>query len=259
MAQKNIAIVTGASSGLGKEFVRLLRIDENVQEIWCIARNQEKLAHLKQEFGDKIRTFSMDLSDKAEILDFAPVLERERPEIRYLVNNAGYAKFCSYADLSVAQSINLIDLNCSGLVAMGLVCLPYMHPGSRLINIASQASFQPLPYQNIYSATKAFVRNYSRALHVELNSRGISVTAVCPGWIDTALYERANIGAKKATKRFYGMVSPDKVAYRALQDARKGKDISVYSGYVKFCHVIAKLLPQRWMMKIWLKQQGLSQ
>lgn len=125
------------------------------------------------------------------------------------------------------------------------------------INIASQASFQPLPYQNIYASTKAFVRNYSRALNVELKDKGICVTAVCPGWIDTELYTRANIGAKKIIQNFTSMVTADCVAEKALQDVKRGKDISVYSTYVKMAHLVAKVLPQRAMMKVWLWQQNL--
>lgn len=70
--------------------------------------------------------------------------------------------------------------------------------GSHILNIASQASFQPLPYQNIYSSTKAFVRNYTRALNVELREKGITATAVCPGWMKTGLYDRGIIDAKKS-------------------------------------------------------------
>jgi len=92
----------------------------------------------------------------------------------------------------------MIDLNISGVVAMGLVCIPHMKKGSHILNIASQASFQPLPYQNIYSSTKAFVRNYTRALNVELREKGITATAVCPGWMKTGLYDRGIIDAKKS-------------------------------------------------------------
>ena len=152
----------------------------------------------------------------------------------------------------------MIDLNINGLVAMGLVCIPYMKKGSHLINIASQASFQPLPYQNLYSSTKAFVRNYTRALNVELRDRGITATAVCPGWMKTDLIDIGLIGADKATNRFRMMVTPDVVAEKAIRDADHNKDISVYSLYVKTAHAFAKLLPQRLMMKIWLIQQHLS-
>lgn len=256
MAQKVIAVVTGASSGLGKEFVKRMT-KEKVHEIWAIARNEQKLVEMKKQLGKRVRCFSLDLSDRNSIKKFEKLVETERPAIRYLVNNAGYDKFCSYEDLSIDQSINMIDLNCSGVVAMGLACLPYMRRGSHIINIASQASFQPLPYQNIYASTKAFVRNYSRALNVELKERGICVTAVCPGWIDTGLFDRANIGAKKTIQNFTGMVSADCVAKKAMEDAKRGRDISVYSAYVKTAHVLAKVLPQRAMMKVWLWQQGM--
>lgn len=258
MNKKNIAIVTGASSGLGKEFVRLLNGDNSMDEIWAIARNKEKLVKLTTEFGNKVKTFSMDLSDMENIKSFENIIKEQNANIRMLINNAGYAKFCSYNDLNVDESVAMIDLNICGVVAMGLVCIPHMTKGSRIINIASQASFQPLPYQNIYSSTKSFVRNYSRALNVELKDKGITVTAVCPGWMETALFDRATIGAKRATNNFTGIVTPDKVAEKALNDANKGKDISVYGIYTKFTHLLSKILPQRMIMKIWLNQQKIK-
>lgn len=184
--------------------------------------------------------YPMDLSSLENIKTFGENPSLKNCNIRYLINNAGFAKFCSYDDISIDESINMIDLNISGVVAMGLVCIPHMKKGSHILNIASQASFQPLPYQNIYSSTKAFVRNYTRALNVELREKGITATAVCPGWMKTGLYDRGIIDAKKA-----------------LADAEHGKDMSIYSSYVKTCHTIAKLLPQKTMMKLWLIQQRL--
>lgn len=254
---KTIAIITGASSGLGKEFVKLFLKEPEIDEIWAIARDKQKLQKLRQEAGGKIIIYSLDLSRAASIAEFETVLKDAKPTIKYLVNSAGYAKFCAYKDLSIQETVNMIDLNCSAVVSMSLASIPYMAAGSHIINIASQASFQPLPYQNVYSSTKAFVRNYSRALNVELKGTGISVIAVCPGWMRTALYDRAKIGADKATNNFVGMVMPDKVAIKALRDAKRNKDISVYGIYTKAAHFIAKILPQRVMMKIWLKQQNL--
>lgn len=149
----------------------------------------------------------------------------------------------------------MIDVNCCAPVALTLLALPYMRRGSHILNISSQASFQPLPYQNVYSSTKAFLRNYTRALNVELKEKGISATAVCPGWMRTALYQRAKIGAEKTVNNFFGMVMPDKVAKKALLDAKKNRDMSVYSIYTKVCHVAAKVLPQKTVMKIWMMQQ----
>ena len=255
---KKIAIITGASTGLGREFVRILKEKKDIDEVWAIARHRDKLDKLRRQMGAKVIPISLDLSRSALIEEFGHRLAQSSVEIRYLVNNAGYAKFCSYGDLSVADSLNMIDLNIGGVVAMGLTCIPYMPAGSHIINIASQAAFQPLPYQNLYSSTKAFVRNYTRALHVELKDRGISATAVCPGWLKTDLYDRANIGAMKATSNFFGMTTPDKIARKAVADADKGKDLSIYGLYVNFCHIGAKLLPQRAVIKIWLRQQRID-
>ena len=255
---KKIAIITGASTGLGREFVRILKDRKEIDEIWSVARHRNKLDKLRRQMGTKIIPISLDLSDAAQIKELGQRLAQSSAEVRYLINNASYAKFCSYGDLSIADSLNMIDLNISGVVAMGLICIPYMPAGSHIINIASQAAFQPLPYQNLYSSTKAFVRNYTRALHVELKDRGITATAVCPGWLKTDLYERANIGAAKATRNFFGMTAPDKVARKAVADADKGKDLSIYGLYVNFCHIGAKLLPQQAVMKIWLRQQRID-
>lgn len=255
MRKKSIAIITGANGGLGKEFVKLLLKEEGISEIWAIARNMEKLNQLSNEFGDKIRTFSMDLSNRASFAEIEKELNANDAAVKYLVNNAGFAKFCSYDDIGIDESLNMIDLNIGAVVAAGLTCIPYMEKNSHIINIASQASFFPLPYQNIYSSTKAFVRNYTRALNIELKDKGISATAICPGWMKTGLFDRGLIGAEKGTNNFSGMVTPDVVAAKALKDAKKGKDISVYGLYVKSTHLLSKLIPQRMMMKIWLSQQ----
>ena len=185
-------------------------------------------------------------------------MEKEDINIKLLINNAGVAKFCSYDDISIDESLNMINLNVSGVVTMGLVCIPFMKKNSHIINIASQAAFQPVPYQNIYSATKSFVKNYSRALNIELKEKGINVTAVCPGWIKTNLYDRGCINAKKGTTKFSHMVTTDVVAKKALKDAYNNKDISVYGLYVNGCRFLAKILPEKLVMKIWLMMQGIK-
>lgn len=212
---KNIAIITGATGGFGREFVKLLLKKNNIDEIWAMARNNDKLLNLISEFGDKIKIFSYDLSDLNCIKIFQTKLSDDI-KIKYLINNAGYAKFCSFDDLDIDESLNMINLNISSVVAMGLVCIPYMEKGSRIINISSQSSFLPLPYLNLYSATKVFVRHYSRALSVELKNKNITVTTVCPGWMKTNLYNAAKVdNAKKVVNSFDGITTPDKVAKKA--------------------------------------------
>ncbi len=256
--KKNIAIVTGASGGFGKEFVRLLVNDNSIDEIYALSRSDEKLTALKQELGDKIKPYIIDLSVSEKIKEFGKYIETQNATVKILINNAGFAKFCSYDDISIDESLNMINLNISGVVAMGLTCIPFMEEGSHILNIASQAAFQPVPYQNIYSATKSFVKNYSQALNIELKDKGIKVTAVCPGWMKTNLYDRGCIGAKKGTKRFMCMVSPEKAAKQALKDAYNNKDISIYGWHVKLCALITRFLPEKIIMKCWLIQQGIK-
>ncbi len=256
--KRKIAIVTGASGGFGKEFVRLLAAKDGLDEIWTIARGEENLNRLRDEFGDIIKVIPMDLTDRNNYKIIADMLKENNVRVRYLINCAGFAKFCAYGDIDTDVSLNMIDLNVGAAVALCLVCLPFMERGDRIINISSQASFQPLPFQNIYGATKVFLRHYTRALNVELEDRGITAIAVCPGWMSTGLYERACIGAKRGTNKFVDMHEPDVVAQKAVKDADAGKSMSVYGLYTKFTHVASKILPQSLVMKLWLLQQKIN-
>lgn len=257
MDKKRIAIITGASGGLGREFVRELNPDINLDEIYVLGRNEDRLNSLATEFGNKIKPYIIDLSDRNQIKEFEKYLKEQDVDIKILINNAGYAKFCSYDDISVEQSLDMIDVNVSAIVVLSLVCIPYMQKGSHIINISSQAGFQPLPYMNIYASSKAFVKNYSQALNVELKSRGITVTAVCPGWIKTPFFDRAKVNAPNSPRHFWFTVTPDVVAKKALNDAYKGKDTSVYGLYVNICRILTKILPEKVIMKFWLWQQGI--
>lgn len=248
--EKRIAIVTGASGGIGKAFTKRM-LQEEVDEIWAIARNQEKLIALKEELGNKIVTISKDLTKSTEIRSIGEMLEDQKPVIVYLINNAGIAKMGSYQDFTLEEVEATVRINCSAPVVLSTLCIPYMRSGSRILNISSASSFQPLPYLNLYAATKAFERSYSRSLNVELKGTGITSTAVCPSWVDTDLLMKECNGEKI---KFTGLVSSDRVAMTALKDARRGKDMSVCTLYVKCMHVTAKLLPQKMVMNTWVRK-----
>lgn len=248
--EKRIAVITGASGGIGKEFVKLI-LQDKVDEIWTIARSMERLTTLKKEFGVKIVPISIDLSRKEEILSLGEMLEDQNPVIAYLVNNAGLAKMGSYQDFTLEEVETTVSVNCTAFAILCTLCLPYMRRGSRILNISSASSFQPLPYLNLYAATKAFERSYSRALNVELRGTGITSTAVCPSWVDTDLLTKELNG--KLIK-FPGIVSPERVARTALRDAKRGRDMSVCSLYVKGLHVLLKLFPQKAVMNTWVRK-----
>ncbi len=246
--EKRIAIITGASGGIGKEFTKLM-LQEEVDEIWAIARNQEKLTALRNELGDKIITVPKDLSKSTELFSVGELLKNQKPVIAYLINNAGLAKMGSYQKFTVEEIKDTININCCALAVLCTLCIPYMVEGSRILNISSASSFQPLPYLNLYAATKVFEKTYSRSLNVELKGTGITSTAVCPSWVDTDLLMK-EVNGKRI--KFPGIVTPDRVAVKALRDAKKGKDMSVCTFYVKYMHMLTKLFPQKVIMNTWV-------
>lgn len=249
---KKIAILTGATGGLGREFLKQI-LNEEIDEVWAIARNGQRLSELHEQYGEKVVPISIDLSEMQEIEQIRHLLDEKKPQVTYLINNAGLAKMGKYNDFSIEEIDKTINVNCKAPVMLAQICIPYMRKGSRILNISSASAFQPNPYINLYAASKAFERSYSRALNVELNGTGITSTAVCPGWIDTELLQK-EINGKKV--KFPGLVTPDRVAKQAIKDAKKGKDMSVCSLYIKCQHMNVKLLPQRWVMKIWMAGIG---
>lgn len=244
-----IAIVTGASGGMGKEFVQKF-VEEPLDEIWVVGRSEQRLLALKDKYGVKIIPVCKDLTRNEDLLAFSDLLTERNSSVQWLVNNAGIAKMAPSQEFSFSEIEQTIDLNCKVPVALINICIPFMEEGARILNISSASAFQPVPYINLYAATKAFERSYSRALNAELKPYGITVTAVCPSWVDTEMLTK-NIDGKKV--RFPGIVAPEKVARKALKDAKKGKDMSICSFYVKCQHLNVKLLPNKLTMKIWLQ------
>lgn len=249
---KKIAILTGATGGLGREFLKQI-LNEEIDEVWAIARNEQKLSELRKEYGERVIPIPIDLSEMQGIEQIKNVLDEKKPQVVYLINNAGLAKMGKYNDFDIEEIDKTINVNCKAPVMLAQICIPYMEKGSKILNISSASAFQPNPYINLYAASKVFERSYSRALNVELNGTDITSTAVCPGWIDTELLQK-EINGKKV--RFPGLVTPDRVVKQAIKDAKKGKDMSVCSLYVKCQHINVKLLPQRLVMKIWMAGIG---
>ncbi len=244
---KRVAIITGATGGIGSEFVRqILRYD--LDEVWAIGRNETKLKELCNTYGEKIIAVTADLSEISGIERIERMLSEQKPEVCFLINNAGIAKMAACREFSGEEIIRTIDVNCKAPVLLCNICIPYMKSGSNILNIASASAFQPNPYINLYAASKAFERNYSRALNVELEGTGITVTAVCPGWVDTELLPK-KINGKKV--KYPGMVTAERVVRTAFIDAEKKRDMSVCSLFVKCQHMNVKFMPQRLVMKIW--------
>lgn len=254
---KKIAIITGASSGMGRDFVHQLDRDEKFDEIWVIARRAERLEALRSEIRASLRTLPMDLTDPDSFTRYQSLLEADKPDVAVLVNASGYGKFARHDEVSLDETLGMIDLNCRALVAITELTLPYMQKGGRVYQLGSLSSFQPVPYINVYAASKAFVLSYSRALNVELKPRGIRVMAVCPGWVRTDFFDRAETQEKKTITYFNRIYESADVVKLALRDMKRGKDVSILGLPVRNQVRAVKLLPHKLIMAIWMKQQGL--
>lgn len=244
-----IAVVTGASSGLGREFaIQVARKYSKMDEIWVIARRKERLQELKDEIRIPVRLFAMDVTSREDMSEFKAYLEESRPDIKMLVNCAGYGKIGRFDELDLDEQCGMIDVNCKGLTMFTGLCLPYISDHSRIINVASAAAFSPQPGFNVYAATKAYVLSYSRALNCELRSRKITVTAVCPGPVDTEFFDIA--GEKDEGIPKLKRAEASKIVEKAIKDAAMGDEMSVYGATMKLAAGVAKILPHKLVMSI---------
>ena len=255
----NIAVITGASAGMGREFVLQLAGKEPFDEIWVLARRADRLEALRTECAIPLRVLALDLADPEALSRYRACLAAEQPSVRVLVNCAGYGKFGACETIPADEQLGMIDLNCRALTAVTMETLPYMTQGSKIVMVDSLSAFQPVPYMAVYGATKAYVLSYSRALNAELAPRGIRVMAVSPGWVKTDFFDRAEADRTKPVVSYMNVLwEPADVVKTAIRDLyHSKKDVSIHGFPVKAQVLGVKLLPHKLIMKIWMKQQGL--
>ncbi|MCD7859649.1 MAG: SDR family NAD(P)-dependent oxidoreductase [Firmicutes bacterium] len=250
-----IAVVTGASSGMGREFVKQLGEYVQVDEIWAIARRAEALESLKREVATPVRPILLDLTQEDSFADYEKLLAGENPEIALLVNAAGFGKFGDFDNISVQEDCRMIDLNCKALLVMTRLSLPYMPRGSHILELDSLSAFQPVPYITTYGATKAFVLSYSRALNQELKERGIRVMTMNPGWVKTEFFNHA-FQTNNRVQYFDILYEAADVVKTGLRDLyRSKKDMSIHGAPVRRQVRLVKLLPHSLVMRVWMNQQ----
>jgi len=258
---KKICVITGASSGIGKEFFKEIAEDKSFSfdEYWVIARTASRLEELKDLTNTPVRVIALDLSKESSFEEYKKLLEEESPRVSLLVNCSGYGKFDSTMKVGYDVSMNMIDLNVKATVAMDMLSLEHMQEGDGIINIASVAGYQPIPYINVYGSSKAFVLNFTRALSEEVKHRGIRVMAVCPFWTKTEFFDRAIKPDEDAVvKKYIAMYEPRQIVGRAIADYKKGKSVSLFGFKTKMQLLAVKLVPVSMVMKVWKNQQKLK-
>ena len=251
-----IAVITGASSGMGRELAIQISQKESFDEIWVIARREDALQNLKESIKTKVRPVPLDLAKQESFEEYKTLLEKEKPDVAFLANVAGFGKFGRYDQIALKDCMDMIDLNCKALVAMTQLTLPYMKRGSRILQLDSLSAFQPVPYINVYGSTKSFVLSYSRALNRELKTEGIRVMSVNPGWVKTEFFNHATASSNDAVTYYNVMYEAKDVIKTAIRDLyHTKKDVSIHGLPVKLQVFAVKLLPHKLIMNIWMKQQ----
>ncbi len=247
----NIAVITGASSGLGKEFA--LTLDRGlmcVDEFWLIARRRDRLEELASRLDHAARILPLDLTLDEDRRSFDELLHRERPVIRMLINCSGYGIMGLFSRLPLKEQSGMIELNCLALTELTYSCLPFMKKKSRIIQLASSAAFLPQPDFAVYAASKSYVLSFSRALREELRERQIYVTAVCPGPVRTEFFDLAERRGTTLAIKKYTMVEADRVVRDALRASARRRELSVCSLPIRAFRFLAAAVPHSVLLRI---------
>lgn len=250
-----IAVITGASSGMGREFARQIsRCYPWLDELWLLGRNRQRLEAVKEtlEMEDlprkmRIRLIPCDLGTRAGRDVVQGWLMKECPAIKLLVNAAGTGVIGRIGRLPVTEQTETVRVNCEALTAVTCMCLPYLKKGSHIIQMASAAAFFPQPGFAVYAASKSYVLSFSLALRREMADQGVTVTAVCPGPVDTPFFGHAETYEKRPAYKQKAMADPKKVVRQAIEDAAVGRSMSIYGAPAKALAAACRLLPQSFL------------
>ena len=250
---KPTALVTGASSGIGEALAGLFAAAGH--DLVLVARSADKLkalaAALSARHGVKVRVEPADLSKPGAAETLATRLKRARVPVDVLVNNAGVLTQGRFAAMGAASHQQMIDLNISGLTAMLSAFVPPMvaRGTGRVLNVASIASFQPVPSLATYAASKAYVLSLTESLSEELRGSGVSITALCPGITATGMLDQA-LDANPQVSRIPGFLIGDvtDVARQGFDACLKGEVICV-PGVVNQAAMLASRSTPKWLLR----------
>jgi short-subunit dehydrogenase len=247
---REVALVTGASSGIGLEITKILA-SQNYDLVIC-ARREKELQKLAEEITRKhtvnCKVIVADLTTKEGV----DLLVKDSGEVDILVNNAGFGILGEHLDMQLGRQLEMIELNIHALTRLSheFGNLMVKKGKGRIMNVASIASYISGPSFAVYCATKAYVLSYSRALYKELKNKGVTVTALCPGYVTTGFQEVAGMELSKMEK--LTSVPVKKVAEIAVKSMHKGKR-EVMPGIVnKPLPLVTKITPM-WLHLIIVK------
>jgi hypothetical protein len=233
----NTALITGASSGIGAAFAKELAARK--YDLVLVARSQDKLEALAQQVEQehKIHTevIVKDLTLPSAAQELFDVVCQKGLAIDLLINNAGFGDYGAFAERNLAKQTQMIQLNVIALMELTHLFLAGMRQrrSGKIINVASIAAYQPLPYLSVYGATKAFVLSFTEAIWAENKDSGIKILALCPGPTESQFFEVAEFPqsfAGKDPKNYQGYTPAEEVVKEALKALEKNQPALVTGG-----------------------------
>ena len=249
---KNVALITGASSGIGKELARIHASRKN--DLVIVARRKEELEKLKSELEHDhsvmVKIIEKDLSQPYAAKEIYDELNNEGITIEYLMNNAGFGGHGKFHERPIDKDMSMIDVNVKALVSLTRLFLPGMleRNRGRILNVSSTAGFIPGPYQSVYYATKAFVNSFSQAVAEEVRHKKITVTALCPGLVRTEFIEISGMNNLKYPMKGKSAYSVARYGYKKML---RGRDIVINEFRLRIAlKYLLGFMPRRLVLKI---------
>jgi short-subunit dehydrogenase len=248
MGERPVALVTGASMGLGAEFARLLASEG--YDLVLTARNADRLAMLQKELenlhGITAHVLIADLTDPRAPQALHDHVRKAGIGVDVLVNNAGFGMYGKFHESDLQTELDMVQVNIIALMHLTKLSARDMvaRRSGRIVNVASTAAFQAGPLQAVYYASKAFVLSFSEAIGNELKGTGVTVTALCPGPTPTGFQERANVGRLRGL-RLLMRVSPEAVVRAGYRGMKRGRPVVVPGALNQFLVFMIRLSPRR--------------
>lgn len=247
----SIAVITGASSGLGTCYVdAVTKVFPEIEELWLIARRENRLKEVASKHPDKrCVVIPMDMSDMNSYEGLTEKLRQQKPQIKVLINDAGIAGGAPFEEMELSRMLKIIDLNCKGATAITKVCLPYLVNGGTILEVSSTSAFVPNTNLIVYCASKSYLSSFCLGLREELKHRRINVCAMCPGLMLTEMNQHnGKLGLTKKQKRL-PVIDLKAAAVKSLKAAKNGQAVYTTGAFYKCYRLLAKLVPHTLLVK----------
>lgn len=255
-----IALITGASTGIGASFAEVLA--HRGHDLILVARSQDKLDALASRLmgatGQRVTVIAADLGLPGSGAALAAEVLQLGLHVDLLVNNAGFGVAGAFVKQNAQRDAEMIALNCAAVVDLAHAFLPAMleRGSGGIINVASMAAFQPLPYMTIYAATKSFVLSFTEGLWAEVRDKGIQVTALCPGPVDTPFFEATGTPGLRKTVPPPLMMQTMPVVEAALASLAAGQPVCIPGLPNKAVSLLPRLVTRSFMAKMSARVMG---